>query len=257
MHGLLRAPGLWPSRLALVAALSLTTLLGACAPALVELSRQQRVAKVRVESSPPGATVLVGGREGAATPTTVALNYAVVQEKVTDQSTQTGGVLGVAIGGTVALSGLALLGMTGLVESALGEDKGSVAGYTAGGIALGLGLIGLFIGIYALAKASTKRERALPAQGLDLGLRLPGAGGVTRLRIKGDGLAPPYDQLPLLRFDGTLRRWQAPGKPETLYLELRTPDGRAALPGQPPRKRVVPKKAASPQEEPRFVRPPL
>lgn len=220
------------SRAMLALALALTVLLGACAPTITELSRQQYVAKVRVESTPPGATVLVDEQAQGQTPTDVPLRYTVLEEQVTSNDQWGGGLLGIILGGGVGLLGAGFFALAADVD---GTDWGDgLAGLlTAYGLGLLLtGAIGIGVGIWAISTASRKRRRTLPDDGLDLALRMPGT-GLTRLRIKGDGTPPPYDKLPLLRFDAASYSWRAPGMPKTLKLEMRTPDNSARLPARP------------------------
>lgn len=229
------------SRAMIALALALTVVLGACAPTITELSRQQYVAKVRVESTPAGATVLVDDRAGGQTPTTVPLRYTVLEERVTSNDQWAGGLLGIILGGVAGLAGAGLLALVSSASSGTNDGDGMGGGTAAlSGIAalygvalLITGALGMGFGIWAISTASRKRTRTLPDDGLDLALRLPGSAGLTRLRIKGDGTPPPYDRLPVLRFDAPSYSWQAPGLPKALKLEMRTPDNSARLPARP------------------------
>lgn len=250
-------------RALLALAVSGSLVLGACSTTVTELARRPRTARVQLESIPPGATVLVGGRKRGTTPTTVALEYTEVDEEVTNHGDRVGGILGILGGAALGASGAMLVVLMAVVDSLAHEDDvnqnraGAAVLYGFGGAGVVAGLVTIGYGIYLLATAAKKRTRVLPTDGLTFGLR-PATGPALQLRVDGTGSPPPFDRLRVLRFDGTTKRWQTPGLPRQLSLEMRTPDGWVRAPvTDPPASAKSPAKRKPAQEPdvPRMVRP--
>lgn len=203
----------------------LALLAASCAPTINELSRTQRAARVRVESTPPGATVVVDDQPVGQTPTLAKLHYTVLKEEVVSNDMYWGGLAGIVGGGLAVATGIFFFAFGADIadDNSLNDTEDLAAGvfygYGAGFIGAGLAAIGL--GIWALLTASKERTRVEPGA-LELSLQSAAAPGVQKLRIEGEGTPPPYDQLKLLRFDAASRSWLAPGKPRKLKLKMRT-----------------------------------
>lgn len=239
-----------------LALLCCLALLGAgCAPTINELARTQRTARVRVESTPPGATVVVDDQPVGTTPTLAKLHYTVLKEEVVSNDMYWGGLGGIVGGGLAVATGIFFFAFGVDIANddtfSDGEDlaAGVFYGYGAGFVGTGLAAIGL--GIWALLTASKERTRVEP-NALELSLQSPAAPGVQKLRIEGEGTPPPYDELKLLRFDAASRSWLAPGKPRKLKLKMRTTvsGGVYYAPKQVVPKPVAPASPTTPQPTP-------
>jgi hypothetical protein len=217
---------------ALAPLLCLALLAASCTPTINQLARTERTATVRVESTPPGATVVVDDQPVGKTPTLAKLHYAVLEEEVISNDQRWGGLAGIVGGGLAIATGIFFFAFGAAVaddNSSLNDAEDLAAGvfygYGAGFVAAGLAGIGL--GLWAMLTANRKRTRVEPSA-LELSLQTPAAPGMQRLRIEGSGTPPPYDQLKLLRFDAASRSWLAPGKPRQLKLKMRATVGGGA-----------------------------
>lgn len=220
-------PCRWLSRerAALALALAATLVLGACGP-IITNTRQHRVANVRVESEPPGATVLVDGQARSATPTTVRLKYTVTRKKVSYDHLRIAGWAATIIGALAVVGSVVAFVVAAREAEPSGSDGLSTSKVFAAGGVFGL-LIGgpaLSFGIPALLAPATRETVAVePSSGTGLELQLPGKRRLVHLRIEGEG-APLFDRLRMVRFDVRTSKWSAPNLPAGMRLEMRARD---------------------------------
>jgi hypothetical protein len=203
--------------LALFTALSL--LAAGCSTTTRIVKREQRVARIKVESVPPGAVVLQGERSLGRTPTTAELRYTAQRREIKPGTHKLG--WGVLISGIITLVGgigLMALGAASSSDRDIGTSAGKILGYTFGGLLIATGLVATPIGgvIVGTTSSTVRVDEAVPAS-LDLALRFPGRRGSHALRISGKGRGvPPFDQLKKVRFDGATGTWQVPELPAQL-----------------------------------------
>ncbi len=191
-----------------------------CAPTIHVLKRTDHVARVRVESTPPGGTVVVNDTPVGTTPTTVPLRYTVFEEEVVSNDQRWGGVGGILLSAATAATSVLFFAVGGLLND-VDADVGSGIYYGYGvGLAIS-SLVSLGVSIWAISTAAKRRTRVEPSY-LDLALQSAAAPGLNRVRVVGSGSPPPFDALKLLRFDAASRSWLAPGKPAGIGLKMRS-----------------------------------
>lgn len=187
------------------------------------VKREERVARIKVESTPPGAMVMQGEQALGRTPTDAELRYAVQRREVKPGTHK--------LGWFTLISGIVLLaGGIGLMafgaasdddKDVAGSSASQILGFTFGGLLLATGLIATPIGgvIIGTTRSTIRIDEAVPSS-LDLALRFPGRPGSHELRISGKGGGvPPFDQLKRVSFDGPTGTWQIPKLPSTLKVK--------------------------------------
>lgn len=182
-------------------------------------NQTKHVARVRVESTPPGGTVILGDQTKGTTPTTVNLAYAVSHERILANRTRWGGgIVGLVLGG-ISLIGSAPFYLGGQALARRDEATGSL--YSVAISLTVLGVIGAGLGIWAMVTSYDDRNRVVP-HSFEIGLRTSAAPGLHTVHIETTDKMGRFDLLETLRFNAKTRRWWAPGEPAGIALTMRT-----------------------------------
>ncbi|MCK5799807.1 MAG: PEGA domain-containing protein [Deltaproteobacteria bacterium] len=226
----------WSPRTRVLAVSLALTLTGAgCAttssPTTLE-NQTKHVAHVRVESSPPGGTVILGDQTMGTTPTTINLPYAVSHHSVVEKRGRwRGGIVGLVLG-TIFVAG----SMPFYLGSQFDDDIADLEprndnSLLSVAITMSvIGLIGAGLGIWAMATSRGDENRLVP-HSFEIGLRTPAAPGLHTVHIETTDRMKRLSLLETLHFNAKTRRWWAPGDPAGIALTMRTePDPKRPRP---------------------------
>ena len=200
------------------------------------VDRQNRQAKIRLESSPPGAAVLVNRKVVApATPADVTVPYTFEKRLARDGDYDTGLLLLVSGAiGFVAGIGLAAWGFSGVSDSSLDSSATDTSlqalGGTFGSLAIIYGLIGVGAGGYLMWDARPDEIRTTTdPKTMTIGLDLPQLGlREIELAHKNRDRADYGDDLGIVRYRARTDLWEAPNLPPSLTYKYEPDEGRIA-----------------------------
>ncbi len=244
-------------------ALLLVSLLASCSTTFTLGPPQERVARIQVNSTPPGAKIYVNNAEKGETPRALEIPYTEMTKSITYEDRKQGwlylisGLLGLVGGGAMTGIGFANYD-TGGIDSGDSTAALETTGYlylAAFGIVIAMyGLFGVGYGGYKMAVGrGTVETTATEPPYLNFALKYPGKPTkVAQLTPKSDGMdMADLFKINQVNYDAEEGRWRIPNLPETVNLTLSRPAARppaarrvfrrvAAAPAAPrPRKRVI------------------